>query len=118
VLVAEEVSGVLKVRRWRLKDVAEATYILLNLIPIGKVTSYGSIAKVLKISPRLVGLVLKMNKEPIIIPCHRVVYGDGSLGGYTLLGVEFKLKLLKVEGVKFNNLKVSKDSMLDIKELV
>jgi len=118
VLVAEETGGTLKVRRWMLKDIAEAVYMLLNLIPIGKVTSYGSIARVLKISPRLVGLALKMNKDPIIIPCHRVVRSDGSLGGYTPHGIGFKLKLLKVEGVKFIDSKVCKDSMLDTRELI
>jgi methylated-DNA-[protein]-cysteine S-methyltransferase len=36
---------------------------------------------------------------PIVIPCHRVVHSDGSLGGYGgTLGSERKIMLLKLEG--------------------
>lgn len=46
---------------------------------------------------RAVGNALSSNPVPILIPCHRVVRGDGSLGGYAF-GLPMKRKLLAVEG--------------------
>lgn len=81
---------------------------VLNLckkIPAGKVSTYGIIAKKLKTSPRPVGQALKKNKTPVIIPCHRVVRSDGSLGGYSS-GVNKKIKLLKKEGIAIKNKRI------------
>ncbi len=47
---------------------------------------------------RAVGTALKKNPLPIIIPCHRVVKSDGSIGNYSNGGKARKLALLKVEG--------------------
>lgn len=90
---------------------------LLQMIPAGKVTTYGSLAKLLNTSPRAVGLMLSKNKDLVVVPCHRVVMGDRSLGGYSL-GKDFKKKLLLLEGVKFEREKVSKDSMIKLDELL
>ncbi len=89
---------------------------LLLLIPMGKVTTYSSLAKVLGLHPRTVGKMLSKNEKLIVVPCHRVVRSDGSLGGYKL-GVEFKRKLLMFEGVKFCGEKVCKESIIDVAEL-
>ena len=81
---------------------------VLNLckkIPLGKISTYGIIAKKLKTSPRAVGQALKRNTRPIIIPCHRVVKSDGSLGGYSR-GQKEKIKILKKEGVIINKKKI------------
>ena len=67
-------------------------------IEYGKVRTYGEIAKDTKTSPRAVGAALRANRVPVIVPCHRVVAKNG-LGGYSL-GVDLKLKLLKLEGVE------------------
>lgn len=67
-------------------------------IEYGSVCSYSDLAKKLGTSPRAVGVALKMNRVPVIVPCHRVVAKKG-LGGYSL-GIEIKLKLLKLEGVE------------------
>ena len=78
---------------------------VLNLtkkIPRGKITTYGIIAKKLKTSPRAVGQALKRNETPIIIPCHRVVKSDGSLGGYTSEKYS-KKELLEKEGIKIKS---------------
>lgn len=86
-------------RRPRYEDLKELVYILIQLIPIGSTTTYGNIAKVLNISPRLVGKILRENRHPIKIPCHRVVSTKG-LGGYTLGGkraLDIKRKLLELE---------------------
>ena len=70
----------------------------LQKIPYGETRSYGFIAKKLKTSPRYVGNVCGQNKHLLIIPCHRVVRSDGSLGGFSGLGgIKLKNKLIKME---------------------
>lgn len=51
-------------------------------IPYGHTRTYGDIARDLGISPRLVGLAMKRNPTPLVIPCHRVVSRTGP-GGFT-----------------------------------
>jgi methylated-DNA-[protein]-cysteine S-methyltransferase len=58
----------------------QSVYALLTKIPKGKVTTYGIIAKKLKMpTPRLVGRILHQNTNPKKYPCHRVVFSNGSL---------------------------------------
>ena len=69
-------------------------------IPFGKTISYGQQASNIK-NPkafRAVGSANGKNPIPIIVPCHRVVASDGSLGGYSL-GLKMKKQLLALEGV-------------------
>jgi methylated-DNA-[protein]-cysteine S-methyltransferase len=71
-------------------------------IPMGSVLTYGELARQLgkPQAARAVGQVLRANPLPVIIPCHRVVRSDGSVGGYGgILGSERKIALLKHEGV-------------------
>ncbi|MEM4647002.1 MAG: MGMT family protein [Candidatus Nezhaarchaeales archaeon] len=73
---------------------------IVSLIPRGFVTCYGCIAEVIE-NPhagRAVGKALAMNPWPIIIPCHRVVKSDLTLGGYRG-GLDMKRELLRIEGV-------------------
>lgn len=75
---------------------------LVQNIPYGAVTTYGDIAKQLEKenAARAVGQVLRRNPLPIIIPCHRIVSADGTIGGYGgILGSDRKIALLKHEGV-------------------
>lgn len=51
-------------------------------IPSGETTSYAEIAKQLHSAPRAVGRACGANRLPIIIPCHRVIAKNGSLGGF------------------------------------
>lgn len=67
-------------------------------IPRGEVRSYGRIARALRRpqAARAVGQACGRNPVPLIIPCHRVVSADGSLGGFTG-GLDIKEKLLTLE---------------------
>ena len=69
-------------------------------IPFGNTVSYGKQAKMLgkPNASRAVGSANGKNPICIIIPCHRVVAGNGGIGGYTG-GIEKKKILLKIEGV-------------------
>ena len=68
-------------------------------IRYGDVRSYGWLSKQVGYSnaARAVGQAVGRNPIPIIIPCHRVVQSDGSLGGFSM-GLHIKEKLLALEG--------------------
>ena len=70
-------------------------------IPRGRIATYMDIAR--KIgnpkAVRAVGQALGRNPIPIVIPCHRVIASNGSLGGYSGGGgLETKARLLQLEG--------------------
>lgn len=69
-------------------------------IPAGETRSYAWIATRIGRpgAARAVGRALGTNPVPIVVPCHRVVRGDGDLGGY-IFGLEMKEELLRREGV-------------------
>ena len=70
----------------------------LSKIDYGTTKTYGDIAKKLNTSPRDVGNVCGQNNHLLVIPCHRVVRTDGTLGGFSGLGgIKLKQKLLKLE---------------------
>ena len=70
----------------------------LSEIDYGTTKTYGEIAKVLHTSPRYVGNVCGQNNHLLVIPCHRVIRTDGTLGGFSGLGgIKLKKKLLKLE---------------------
>ena len=76
-------------------------YQAARAIPPGATASYGSIASRLGApgTARAVGRALARNPFPIIVPCHRVLASDGSLGGFSAGGgVATKLRLLAIEG--------------------
>jgi O-6-methylguanine DNA methyltransferase len=67
-----------------------------SLIPVGYVASYGAIAKAAGGSPRAVGNVMARNPFAPLVPCHRVVSSDFTLGGYGG-GLDVKLEFLTRE---------------------
>ena len=74
----------------------------LGKIKKGEVKSYGEIAKKLRVSPRYVGRVCGQNQHILVIPCHRILRSDGTLGGFSAPGgISLKKKLLKFEGLTF-----------------
>lgn len=75
---------------------------LVRVAPFGRTVSYGELATAAglqeAVSSRVVGQVLNANPWPVIVPCHRVVMSDGSLGGFGG-GVWRKEALLRLEDV-------------------
>jgi methylated-DNA-[protein]-cysteine S-methyltransferase len=78
-------------------DVARA----LRRVPYGEVVSYSELARLAGYprAQRAAGTFCARNRFPIIVPCHRVVAADG-LGSYGALGVDYKQRLLALEGVR------------------
>ena len=87
-------------------DFNEKCYELLKLIPEGKVTTYKEMASALGTKAwRAVGSAMAKNKHLFVIPCHRVVRSDGTIGEYAL-GSDKKAALLIDEGVTVERGKV------------
>ena len=82
----------------------ESVYDIVRQIPCGRVTTYGHIARMIgrPRNARFVGFALHANPQPGIIPCHRVVFKDGSLApGFAFGGEDEQRRLLEGEGVIF-----------------
>lgn len=91
-----------------------AVYEAVKQIPLGKVATYGDIAKAIGAprSARQVGWALHNNPRPIEIPCHRVVFADGRLSAsFAFGGGQVQRQLLESEGVE-----VSLDNTVDLKK--
>ncbi len=73
----------------------------LTAIPYGTVCGYGDLARIIGNpgAARAVGQANGANPIPIIIPCHRVIAADGSIGGFSG-GLPIKRKLLAVERIE------------------
>ena len=79
----------------------------LQEIPYGETISYGELAKRVgnPKASRAVGSANGKNRIPIVIPCHRVIAGDGGLGGFGG-GLTTKEKLLAIEKPRANAAKI------------
>ncbi|MBQ4179062.1 MAG: methylated-DNA--[Elusimicrobia bacterium] len=84
-------------------DFRKSVWKILYEIPYGKVLTYGDIAKqiakqknITKMSAQAIGGAVGHNPISIIVPCHRVVGANGSLGGYAY-GLNRKKQLLELE---------------------
>ena len=70
-------------------------------VPRGQIATYAQIARRIgrPRAARAVGQALGHNPIPIIIPCHRILASDGTLGGYSARnGIKTKARLLRLEG--------------------
>ena len=76
-------------------------------VPKGKIITYGELANAvgLKNGQRVIGMIMKKNPYPVIVPCHRVVKADGKIGGYAY-GERVKSKMLANEGIKIKDGKI------------
>jgi methylated-DNA-[protein]-cysteine S-methyltransferase len=81
-------------------------------IPRGSVSTYSRIANHIGIpkAARAVGNALANNPFPLVIPCHRAVRSDGSLGGYQG-GLKMKKQLLEMEGITIKNNRVNMENI-------
>jgi methylated-DNA-[protein]-cysteine S-methyltransferase len=72
----------------------------LRRVPYGEVVSYRDLARLAghPRAQRAAGTFCAGNRFGIVVPCHRVVAADG-LGSYGSLGVQYKQRLLELEGV-------------------
>ena len=72
----------------------------LRRVPRGEVVTYGELAALAGYpgAQRAAGSFCAHNRFPIVVPCHRVVAAAG-VGSYGSLGVEYKRRLLRLEGV-------------------
>ncbi len=70
--------------------------ILKRVAPFGRTVSYGELARIAGEHPRFVGYCMRINRFPLVIPCHRVVSSRGA-GGFSY-GIDLKRRLLSFEG--------------------
>lgn len=95
-------------------DFFNKVYELVRLIPIGRVTSYGAIARYLGTakSSRMVGWALNASHhQSVYVPAHRVVNRNGLLSGKHFFGGENIMKeLLQNEGIQIED-----DQVIDFK---
>jgi methylated-DNA-[protein]-cysteine S-methyltransferase len=74
-------------------------YKMVSKIPYGETRTYREIALAVDTHPRIVGNAMAKNPTALIIPCHRVVAMDKTLGGFTP-ELQIKKELLKMESMK------------------
>ncbi|MEK7159928.1 MAG: MGMT family protein [Patescibacteria group bacterium] len=90
----------------------EKVYGLVSRIPKGKVTTYGALAKLVNVDPRVIGYALHQNKDPKHTPCHRVINSKGKISsGYAFGGPDVQKKMLIKEGIIFD-----KEDIVDLKK--
>ena len=79
----------------------------ISRIPYGAVATYGDIAAGAGLpgASRAAGTACRTNPIPVVVPCHRVLRSDGSIGGYAgdmVGGLDIKRHLLALEGVQLS----------------
>jgi len=79
-------------------DFEKKVWLCLKDIPFGETRTYKWVAEKIgdPLAARAVGQALSRNPIPIVLPCHRVIESDGSIGGYSS-GVNIKRRLLEME---------------------
>ena len=72
----------------------------LRHVPAGETVTYGELAALAgrPNAQRAAGTFCAQNRFALVVPCHRVVAAD-SIGSYGSLGIEYKRRLLELEGV-------------------
>ena len=98
------------------KDFFQKVYKVVKMIPYGRVSTYGLIAKYLGSakSSRVVGYAMNASHQNSDIPAHRVVNRVGLLTGkHHFSGTTLMQNLLESEGVKIQN-----DRVLNFKKVV
>jgi len=96
IYMGENVSWNFQLEMRHLSNYAKKVLSFLSKVPVGYVTTYRALARAAGGSPRAVGRIMAMNPFAPLIPCHRVVCADFTLGGYGFR-VEVKQELLQRE---------------------
>ena len=88
-------------------NIEEKIYKKLLQVPYGKITTYSELSSSIGLEhgQRAVGQIMKKNPFPVIIPCHRVVKSNGSVGGYAF-GADIKKNMLLKEGIHIKKNKI------------
>jgi len=79
-------------------DFEQRVWNALKDIPYGETRTYKWLAERIGMpkATRAVGRALSKNPIPIVLPCHRIIESDGSIGGYSS-GIDVKRRLLELE---------------------
>jgi len=98
-LAGENVSWDFRLERGHLSKYAQRVLDCLAKVPVGCVTTYKALAETVGGGPRAVGQIMALNPFPPLIPCHRVIRADFSIGGFGggKANVKFKRTLLERE---------------------
>lgn len=115
----EEIICAIGARPRAPNNFVEKVYDVCARVPKGKVINYKGIARTIGTQAyQAIGQALKRNPYAPRIPCHRVVKGDGTIGGFmgatTGKPIEKKLRLLKEEEVLFDE----KNRIKDAKKII
>jgi len=83
-----------------LTEFTRRVYNKVARIPYGQTSTYGKIAVDVGCpgGARAVGQAMGNNRFPLVVPCHRVISGDRTIGGFSS-GIDLKRYLLRLEGV-------------------
>jgi methylated-DNA-protein-cysteine methyltransferase related protein len=91
----------------------EAIYEVVKLIPPGRVTSYGAIAKYLGTGARIVGWAMNAAHTLPDVPAHRVVNRNGLLTGK----MHFETPTAMQEALESEGITIEKDAVKDFKKI-
>lgn len=85
-------------------NIYQYTYDLVKQIPKGRVSTYGAVAKALGDirASRAVGHMMNQNPNPDEMPCYKIVYSDGRLGGFGR-GIREKIYRLTKDNIEISN---------------
>lgn len=81
-LAGKDLSWNFKLKRSHLPKYTRKVLDCLAKVPTGYVTTYKALAKTAGGGPRAVGQIMARNPFPPLIPCHRVIKADFSIGGF------------------------------------
>lgn len=104
ILEGEGASWDFKLERSHLSNYAQKVLDCLSKVPVGYVTTYKALAKAAGGGPRAVGQIMASNPFAPLVPCHRVIKSDFSIGGFGGGfggGVKIKRSLLQREDKGF-----------------
>ncbi len=93
--------AILELLDWSFVPVRTAAILaVLEGIPAGRTFTYADVASLAGIARgyQAIGQAMRRNPFPLVVPCHRVVASNGTLGGYSAGGPAIKALLLGHEG--------------------